>query len=155
MRLAHLVTVALMIAAVPRPCVPQSRSASDSVAVMVLLNRVQAPFAIQHARALHAARSALNKAGLTVVRTSPRVITVSVSAQVIPPLRGVFPDYLEPFLEEVEWRVGVSYGVRGSGDGTTWGQTQGRSFVGTWAAEATTAVRTAVLAVVMTNVPST
>ena len=151
MRLTILVTFALTAAAVSSPCATQTQleNKPDSVVVVVLLNRVQAPFAIQHSGALHAARSALNGVGIGVVRTSSRIISVSVSAQVIPPLSAILPDHLERFLlEEVEWRVSVSYAVRGSGDFTTWRQIQGRSFIGTWAAEATTGVRTAVLSVV-------
>lgn len=150
MRFAHLILVALVVDAVPSLCVTQTQreSESDSVAVVISLNRVQAPFAMHHAGALHAVRSALKRIGSTVVRVSPNVITVSVSAHVIPPVPGVFPSQLEPLLEEVEWRVRVSYFVRGSGSFTAWRNSQGRSPLGTWAAESTMGVRTAVLSAV-------
>ena len=150
MRLIILVTAALTVVTVTTPCAAQTQSdsTSDSVAVVILLNRVQAPFGIQYAGARSAVSAALHRSGIVVVRTSPRVITVEVSAQVIPPLAGVFPDYLEPFLEEVEWSVSASYVVRGTRQFPTRRLTKGRSFIGTWAAEATTGVRNAVRLVV-------
>ena len=150
MRLKLPVILAMMISDVSTPCAAQTQheNVSDSVAVVIRLQSVQAPFSVQPSGALLAVRAALHRLGIAVVRSSPRVMTVSLSAHVVPSIPNLFPEYLEPLLEEVEWRVDVSHSATGSGEIPTRRQTQGRSFIGTWAAEATTGIRTAVLSAV-------
>jgi hypothetical protein len=149
MRLNPLVTFALIVAATPTPGAAQAQSESepDSVVIFVDLSRTRAPFAVQQSGAWYSTRSALERIGIAVVRSSQNIITVTVSAQTVPPFAGISSDPLDP-IPDVEWRVSATYAVRGSADYPTRRQVAGKALITTWAAAATTGMRTVVASVV-------